>query len=240
MRTNQTSLTLAVLALALFGCHQTPSTSDYLGRPDRPRDDLTGVPSPFVASNPTLPKSGEVLAPVVRRISKTYGIDWVLVMAIMNQESRFDHDALSQKGAYGLMQIMPHTRSEIAERLGFEEALTPKNNIKAGIYHLRGLERYFRNAPEEDRIRLVLAAYNAGLSRIKDAQVIARHLGEDSNSWESVRSALPLLARRYETFHGQIWESGKPAGGLFGNWRQTTSYVDRVMEYFENYTLAVR
>ena len=54
--------------------------------------------------------------------------------------------------------------------------------------------RAFPKAKGDDRIELALAAYNAGLTRVQAARDIARYLGEDPNSWESVRSTLPLIS----------------------------------------------
>lgn len=178
--------------------------------------------------------------PIVKKYAEKYGVDWVLVLAVMKQESSFNHAAVSRKGAYGLMQIMPHTRSELEDRLGVRESLSPKNNIRAGIYHLRRLSYVFRESTPENRIKLTLAAYNAGLTRLKDAQDIVRYLGDDPKSWESVRSALPLLSRRYYTLHQDVWPQGKPKSGYFGNSRETISYVDRILENYGEYTLAIK
>jgi membrane-bound lytic murein transglycosylase F len=179
-------------------------------------------------------------APVVKRYADRFGVDWVLVLAVMQQESRFNKNALSQKGAFGLMQIMPQTRLELEERLGVGETLTPSNNIKAGVFHLKRLSRSFSTSTEEDRALLTLASYNAGLTRIKDAQTLAAYIGEDPSTWKGVRSALPLLSRRYYTLHQQIWPGGQPRAGTFSDWRQTTNYVDRIAEYYGHYDVAMR
>jgi membrane-bound lytic murein transglycosylase F len=178
--------------------------------------------------------------PLVRKYSGQYGMDWVLVMAVMKQESRFDHEAVSHRGAYGLMQIMPMTQVELSEKLGINETLTPRNNIKAGVFHLRQLYDVFSHASHEDRIKLMLAAYNGGVGRVFDAQRVAKSLGDDPNSWSAVRAALPLLGKSSYSLHRTIWEEGIPAAGYFRNWRETADYVDAVTQNFEEYTVALR
>ncbi len=177
---------------------------------------------------------------IVYKYSDKYDLDWRLVFALMRHESRFSATATSYRGAFGLMQIMPTTQLELAGKLGVAETVSPHNNIKAGTYHLRSLYAEFGEADEESRIRLTLAAYNAGLNRILDAQEVAAYLGDDPNDWESVRAALPLLSKRYYTLHQIIWESGKPRAGYFNDWRQTGSYVGAIMGYYDHYQLALK
>jgi soluble lytic murein transglycosylase-like protein len=98
----------------------------------------------------------------MREASKANNIDFELLQALIATESGFDVDAVSPKGAVGLMQIMPAT----AERHGLqgnakepiEKKLTdPKTNIRLGSRHLRMLMNMY-----PQRLDLVLAAYNAG------------------------------------------------------------------------------
>ena len=85
--------------------------------------------------------------------SKKHGIDDSLVKAVIYTESYFNPNATSKKGASGLMQLMPAT----AEKYGVSDLYNPKQNIVAGIKHLRYLMTLF-----PDNLKHVLAAYNAG------------------------------------------------------------------------------
>lgn len=82
-----------------------------------------------------------------------YAVPERLIWAVIRAESGFDPRAMSQKGAQGLMQLMPET----AAILGVRDSLNPRENINAGVRHLRGLIERFGN-----NLRLAIAAYNAG------------------------------------------------------------------------------
>jgi len=173
----------------------------------------------------------------IKKGARKYGFDWRFVLAIMKQESQFITNATSQRGAYGLMQLMPVTRYEVADALGYEHAdlFHPRHNIAGGIYYFRKLYNLFDGAEAEERLRLGLAAYNAGASRVYDAQDIVAYLGEIPLRWAAIRDALPLLSKRYYTLHQHVWQDGKPRSGYFGDWQQTVNYVENVMGYYEDY-----
>src|SRR5262245_12849827 len=146
----------------------------------------------------------------VKRYSKEYGVDYRLILAIMKQESQFDENARSWCGAKGYMQIMPVTNSELREELDLPEPEVPAQNIRTGIYYFSKLYALFPGADGTDRLSFALAAYNAGPSRIYDAQVLAAYVGENAKSWTSVESVLPLLSKRYYSLHQTVWADGHP------------------------------
>ncbi|MBI4536015.1 MAG: transglycosylase SLT domain-containing protein [Ignavibacteriae bacterium] len=177
--------------------------------------------------------------PTIKKYAEKYGFDWRLVLAIMRQESGFEIEAESHKGASGLMQIMPATSKEVAKVLEIDDMTHPKNNIRGGIFYLKRLYNLFEGAEEIDRIRLSLAAYNAGVGRIYDAQELAAYLSENPTKWQAVRDALPLLSKRYYTLHRNVWPQEKPRAGFFGNSRETIQYVERIMGFYDEYRLAL-
>ena len=174
---------------------------------------------------------------LIRAYSARYGFDWRLILAVMRQESRFSSTAVSNKGAYGLMQIMPVTGEELAGVLGLEDVTRPQNNIKGGIFYLRQMYNLMQARDENERLRLSLAAYNAGPGRVYDAQQLAAYLDEDPTRWESIKDALPLLSKRYYTLHKNVWADAKPSSGWFGDARETVDYVDSIMEFYDDYRL---
>lgn len=172
---------------------------------------------------------------IVRRYASLYGLDYRLVLAIIKQESEFDQNALSERGAQGYMQIMPFTRDEIADELEMSNADLPQGNLHAGIYYLAKLYGMFEGFREDDRLNFTIAAYNAGPGRIYDAQELAGFIGEDPTRWKSIQKVLPLLSKRYYSLHRLVWEKSRPRSGYFGAWKQTTDYVENVRKTYQSY-----
>jgi soluble lytic murein transglycosylase-like protein len=90
--------------------------------------------------------------PLIGDAAASEGIPPALVKAVIAAESAFDSDAVSRKGAQGLMQLMPET----AEEMGVENPLEPAQNVRGGTSYLRSMiDRY-------GDLGRALAAYNAG------------------------------------------------------------------------------
>ena len=91
-------------------------------------------------------------------LSEGYEIDFTFVMALIQQESSFRADAISESNDYGLMQVNEKNHTLITETLGVTDFLEPYNNVRSGMFILRKLfEKY--ETPEK-----VLMAYNLGES----------------------------------------------------------------------------
>lgn len=89
-------------------------------------------------------------------LTEGYGIDFTLVMAIIENESYFDPEVISETEDYGLMQINKINHEWFGEHLGITDFLDAKQNIRAGVYVLRKLfEKY-------SDVNMVLMAYNMG------------------------------------------------------------------------------
>ena len=171
----------------------------------------------------------------LQKLSDAYGIDWRLALAVLRQESAFDPEATSEKGATGLMQLMPETGLQLAIVNNVDDISNPVENIRLGIIQLRNMLREFSDSEGDNRMELAVAAYNCGLSRVQDAQAVAEFLGDEPKTWTSVKAALPLLSARYSSLHVHIWENGKPTSGTFGGYEQTLTYVENVMHYYNIY-----
>lgn len=99
--------------------------------------------------------------PEVEYAAKRNGIDPLLILSVMREESRFDPQARSIAGALGLMQLMPQTAQRIAGPANIslrhlDQLYDPKTNVLLGTYYLRQLLDEFNSIP------VALAAYNAG------------------------------------------------------------------------------
>lgn len=98
------------------------------------------------------------LGRVINRVSKNQGVDEQLVRAVIETESGFDPNAVSEKGARGFMQLMPDTAAE----LGVDPD-DPVQNIEGGVRYLgRMIDRF-------DNLEKALAAYNAGPGAVESA-----------------------------------------------------------------------
>ena len=93
----------------------------------------------------------------ITRYAKEYGVDEDLVRAVIKVESANNPNALSNKGAMGLMQLMPQT----AKMLGVTDAWDPEQNIRGGVKYLSQLSDKF----DGDIVKM-LAGYNAGPGRV--------------------------------------------------------------------------
>jgi soluble lytic murein transglycosylase len=90
---------------------------------------------------------------IISEASKRWGVSFPLLKAIIKAESDFNPQAVSKKGAKGLMQIMP----ENFEILGIKDPFNPEENINAGTRYFKQLYDRFKG-----KLALSLAAYNAG------------------------------------------------------------------------------
>ena len=94
---------------------------------------------------------------IINSCALKYGVDKSLVKAVIQAESGYDPNAVSPKGAAGLMQLMPKT----AQDLKVANSLDPSENIRGGVRYLKFLLDTFKGD-----VSLALAAYNAGLSKV--------------------------------------------------------------------------
>lgn len=96
---------------------------------------------------------------LIHQAANRHGIDPAMIQAIIMAESSFNPNAVSSRGAQGLMQLMPQT----AESLGVANAFDPGKNIDAGARYFRWLLNHCRGD-----VQMALAAYNAGLQNVKN------------------------------------------------------------------------
>jgi len=116
----------------------------------RPVAAAVATPRP---SRPSSPREDAAYAREIAEASARYAVPERLIWAVIRVESGFDHRAVSNRGARGLMQLMPET----AAILGVRDPFDPRQNISGGTRHLRSLMDRFRHD-----VRLAVAAYNAG------------------------------------------------------------------------------
>jgi hypothetical protein len=106
-------------------------------------------------------KAEHLFRSIIFRIAHRHRVDPAMVQAIIMAESSFNPNAVSKRGAIGLMQLMPDT----AKSLGIENPLNPEHNITGGVLYFKKLLKEFHGD-----VKLALAAYNAGLRKVKKYQ----------------------------------------------------------------------
>lgn len=190
---------LFLIMLALAG--------GVIGAPDGARGDVyiykdangvvtfTNVPSHpgyrrVIKENNGLPGAGASLnasyEPLIRSASGRYNVDADLVRAVIKAESDFNATARSQKGAMGLMQLMPDT----ARLHQVADAYDPVENVDGGVRHLRMLlDRY------QGDLELSLAAYNAGSAAVE------KHRGIPP--FAETREYVRRVLRFYDSYRGE-------------------------------------
>lgn len=102
-------------------------------------------------------KDPKEFEPIIDSCALEYGVDKSLVKAVIQAESGYNPNAVSPKGAAGLMQLMPKT----AQGLKVVNSFDPAENIRGGVRYLRFLLDTFKGD-----VPMALAAYNAGLSKV--------------------------------------------------------------------------
>ncbi|MBF0545818.1 MAG: lytic transglycosylase domain-containing protein [Candidatus Riflebacteria bacterium] len=121
------------------------------------------LPPHFNNSQLLFNDSGQKFDELIKKYSMKNGLDPELVKRLVEIESNFDPNAISKKGALGLMQLMPET----ARDLGIKNPFNPEENIAGGTKYL--LEMLKENSGD---LRLALAGYNAGPNAVKEYEGI--------------------------------------------------------------------
>lgn len=164
---------------------------------------------------------------LIRAWSDSAGLDWRLVSAVVYHESHFRHDALSKRGATGLMQMMPST----ARAFGADSLLDPSQNVMAGTRYLKSLFYRYRGvaANTTEQQKMMLAAYNAGGGRMTDIINYARWKGVDPGYWDNLAGVIPEM-RSDSILAVDTVKLGKFQGF------ETIEYVKAVMARYGHYT----
>jgi soluble lytic murein transglycosylase-like protein len=125
------------------------------------RTTLTPLVQPVEFDCDPVPEA--TINPMIEGAAKANHLETNLLRAVIRQESQFYPCAVSDKGAEGLMQLMPAT----GEQFGAHDAFDPKQSIEAGAKYLKQLfDRY------QGKLDWALGAYNAGPAAVDDAKGI--------------------------------------------------------------------
>lgn len=137
-------------------------------------------------------KKEHLFHPIILEEADRHEIDPALVKAIIMAESGYNPNAISEKGAKGLMQLMPST----AQALGVEDVFNPQQNISGGVRYFKKLVNRF-----DGDIKLALAAYNAGSKKVRHYQGIP--------PYKSTHYYIEKVFKYYKLYKNQMSEKTK-------------------------------
>ncbi len=186
--------------------------------------------SSFISDSDYQSYSGGKLSPyddIIKKISAGAGIDWRFTAAVIYRESRFDPEAESWNGAYGLMQVLPES-ADMFRILDYEK---PENNVEAGVHLLKWIDDQFKpEIPDStERIKFDLAAYNVGIGHVKDAQRLAAKYDKDPVKWTG-NVDYYLLSKSVEKYYEDpIVKFGYCRG------EEPFSFVNEVLDTYRHY-----
>jgi soluble lytic murein transglycosylase-like protein len=136
---------------------KTSSQKTLVVRADHRTGKLVRGVAPVNASAAARALPSTSISEIVEKAAHDNNVDPLLVHSIIQVESNYNPDAVSPKGAQGLMQLMPPT----ARGLGVSNSFDPRQNIEAGVRYLKYLQDLYKDD------RLALAAYNAGPAAVQ-------------------------------------------------------------------------
>ena len=141
---------------------------------------------------------------IIQKYAAMYGVDPLLVVAVIREESKFLPQSESHKGAVGLMQLMPATAESISLSMGDKnfsvtELLNPEKNIQYGTWYLASLQKLFNN-----NITLAIAAYNGGRGHvqewIKSGQIDPKNIREQDIPFKETRDYVSRVLSSYSKY----------------------------------------
>lgn len=176
-------------------------------------------------------KTGEISSydPIVQKYAAQIEWDWRLLSSLIRRESRFNKEAQSRFGAYGLMQVLPGTASQFGikeHQLGI-----PEYNIMAGTRFIQWLEHYWSDKLPDtlDHKPFILASYNAGPGHVLDARRLAEKNGLNPNIWYEHVEVMLLNKSKPAFYKDPVVRHGYCRG------KEPVFYVKDIYKYFEYY-----
>lgn len=167
-----------------------------------------GQPPSAIDSSNTLPvrsRGGNTVHDLIRKYSRQYGLDPILVRAIITVESEWNPKCTSSSGAQGLMQLMPDT----ATKMGVRDAYDPEQNIRGGCKYLSLMFKEFDHLEPAEQWTHAIAAYHAGPTRLRKAGDF--HLIPATNRY------VHKVANAYQRLHRKKTEEVAYLGGMQGS-----------------------
>lgn len=165
----------------------------------------------------------------IKKAAKIIGWDWRLLAALIYHESRFNPEANSYAGAFGLMQLMPET----ARKFGIDTTDKAEANIIAGGKYVKFLDNFWKRhiLDKDERVKFVLASYNIGPGHILDARFIAEHLCLSPDVWHgNVETGLNLKSNK-------LYYELETVNNGYCRGYSATDFVDKVLSTYAHFQI---
>jgi len=157
--------------------------------------------------------------------------DWQLLASIAYQESELNPSVVAWSNAEGLMGVMPATASHFGFKPG--DMQDPEKCIRAGVECLFQFRKGFSEVRDSlELIKLTLAAYNAGIGHVYDAQQLATKYEKNPNVWKDNVADFIRLKSEPQYYTDPVCKFGYFRG------KETLKYVDEVLERYLYYKKA--
>jgi membrane-bound lytic murein transglycosylase F len=158
---------------------------------------------------------------MIRTVADSMNLDWLMLTAMIAQESSFNPNSKSWAGAVGLMQVIPRfVETE------YEMLYDPMTNIQEGARIIKEHLKHYSYMDSTNQWQMALATYNAGMGHVADARRLAIDQNKNPNEWENVSDALlKLMQRRYH----------QDARFGFARGIETVQYVNEIMNRYRTY-----
>ncbi|PKD43542.1 transglycosylase SLT domain-containing protein [Rhodohalobacter barkolensis] len=158
---------------------------------------------------------------IVKSVADSLNLDWLMLTAMIAQESSFNPNSKSWAGAVGLMQVIPRfVETE------YEQLYDPVTNIKEGARIIKEHLSHYSYMDSTNQWQMALATYNVGQGHMADARRLVIDQNKNPNEWENVSGALlMLMQRRYyqEARYG------------FARGIEPVQYVKEIMNRYRTY-----
>ena len=165
---------------------------------------------------------------LIKTYSKKIDWDWQLLASLIYQESHFSPTARSWAGANGFMQLIPST----AKHYGLDTIdATAEQSLKAGTSFIVDLNAYWKKyiPDKQERIKFVLASYNAGLGHVIDARNLAGKYGKKQNVWTGNVEDMILQKSNPMIYNDPLVKCGYCRG------QETYLYVKEIIKRYHHY-----
>ncbi len=163
----------------------------------------------------------------IKEVAQEIDWDWRLLASLIYQESGFRPDAVSWAGAYGLMQFMPI----VMEQFGIDTTATPEEQIRVGGRFINYLDRQIPASVTDsvERIKFVLASYNAGVGHVLDARRLAQKFNKNPDIWTNHVDFFMLNKSKPSFYRDPVVYYGYARG------EETFKFVIEIFDRFEHY-----